>query len=108
MERRQIKRELEAVLFLWGSPVDTGVAAEAFSVPEAEMREILEELREDYELRDGGLMIRKIDGKYQICTRPECAEAVRNFCSPVKEKRLSNAALEVLAIIAYRAAGSEE
>lgn len=102
MNRKQMKRDLEAVLFILGSPVDAAAAAEAFSAGEEEIRALLEELKQEYEERSGGLMIRVIDGKYQICTRPECGEAVRNFCSPVKEKKLSGAALEVLAIIAYR------
>lgn len=102
MDEKAIKREMEAILFVWGSPVEAGAAAGVFGISEKEAVRLLEELTEEYESRGGGLMIRRIDGSYQICTSPGCEEAVRRFCTPVKTKKLSNAAMEVLAVIAYR------
>lgn len=102
MDRDSIKRDLEAILFVWGSPVDTALAAGVFSVSEDKARKLLDELSAEYEARGSGLMIRKMEGQYQLCTRPECENSVREFCAPARKKKLSNAALEVLAIIAYR------
>lgn len=102
MDKRTVKSGLEAILFVWGSPVDPGACAGVFGVSVSQIVDCLEELAGEYESRGSGLMIRRIDGSYQICTRPECEEAVRKFCTPVKNKKLSGAALEVLAIIAYR------
>ncbi len=101
-DEKAVKRGLEAILFVWGSPVDPGDAAGVFGVSASEIVRFLEELSGEYESRGSGLMIRRIDGSYQICTRPECEEAVRSFCTPVKTKKLSGAALEALAVIAYR------
>ena len=102
MDEKAVKRGLEAILFVWGSPVDPGAAAGVFGVSASEIVRFLEELAGEYESRGSGLMIRRIEGSYQICTRPECEEAVRSFCTPVKTKKLSGAALEALAVIAYR------
>lgn len=102
MKREKLRSDLEAILFVWGSPVDAGSAAAALDIGASEAESLFEELRSEYDARGGGLMIRKIEKKYQICTRPECEEAIRAFCTPVRTKRLSNAALEVLAVIAYR------
>ena len=57
---------------------------------------------EEYEKEDRGIRIRRINESYQFITNPENADAVKRLCTPVKIKRLSQAALEVLAIIAYR------
>lgn len=101
MERQEMKNALEAILFVWGNPVDIKSAAEAFQITSKDAADLLEELRREYEERRSGLMIRRIGQSYQICTRPEQEEAIRRFCTPVKEK-LSNAAFEVLAVIAYQ------
>ncbi len=102
MDRQEIKKNLEAILFVWGNPVKVSAAAEVFGVPPQEIASLLEELDREYDARESGLMIRRLGDEYQICTRPECEDAIRTFCTPVREKRLSNAALEVLAVIAYR------
>ena len=102
MKRQEMKSALEAILFVWGNAVDIKSAAEVFQITPKEAADILEELRHEYESRESGLMIRRIGKSYQICTRPEQEEAIRRFCTPVKEKKLSNAAFEVLAVIAYQ------
>ncbi len=96
------KRALEALMYVWGSPLGVKPAAEALGVPAPVLREMAEELRREYDDRGSGLMIREINGAYQFCTRPECDPYIVNFCTPVKEKKLSNAAMEVLAIVSYR------
>lgn len=100
--RRTIKSILESMLFVWGEPLDPKLAAEVFQLPWKEVHQCLVELAEDYEKEERGITIREIDGKFQFVTRPEHYEYIEKLCSPVKEKRLSQAALEVLAIIAYR------
>ncbi|MBR1531781.1 MAG: SMC-Scp complex subunit ScpB, partial [Eubacterium sp.] len=54
-----------------------------------------------YDERDSGLMIIKIDNKYQLCTREKYSEEVRKLLEIKKNTPLSNAAFEVLAIVAY-------
>lgn len=97
-----IMKALEAMMFVWGSPLDIISAAEALDVMPEEARRCFEKLEEKYNRIDSGLMIREIGGCFQICTRPENANYISKLCTPVREKKLSNAALEVLAIIAYK------
>ena len=47
-------------------------------------------------------MIREIEQSFQFCTVPKNSEYIQRFCTPVREKKLSQSALEVLAIIAYK------
>lgn len=102
MNEEEIKRGMEAILFVWGSPVEAAAAAGVFGISESDAVRLFDEIAQEYEDRGGGLMIRRISGSYQLCTRPECEDPVRRFCMPVRTKKLSNAALEVLAVIAYR------
>ena len=102
MTENSIKSALESLLFVWGEPLEAKTAADLFDIPTSEMLEILRSLSADYEARNGGLRIREIDKAFQLCTDPVNDDYIVRLCTPVKEKRLSQAALEVLAIIAYR------
>lgn len=101
-EKRKIKSALESMMFVWGSPLPASTAAEALGVTKAYAVKCLNELRDEYDRRSSGIAIREINGKFQFCTRPENEIYVSNLCAPVKSKRLSSAAMEVLTIIAYR------
>ena len=102
MNKQNIKSALESILFVWGQPLEAKVAADLFELPAADMLAIFRELASDYEERGSGLMIREMDKAFQLCTNPENDDYIRQLCTPVKEKRLSQAALEVLAIVAYK------
>lgn len=102
MTKQSIKSALESILFVWGDPLEAKTAAELFNIPQSEMLTILRELASDYSERGSGLMIREIDKSFQLCTDPKNDDYIRALCTPVKEKRLSQAALEVLAIVAYK------
>ncbi len=102
MNKQNIKSALESILFVWGQPLEAKVAADLFELPVSDMLSIFRELASDYEERGSGLMIREMDKAFQLCTNPENDDYIRQLCTPVKEKRLSQAALEVLAIVAYK------
>lgn len=102
MANETIKSALESLLFVWGEPLEAKTAAELFDMPVSDMTEIFRELARDYEERRGGLLIREMDKTFQLCTNPENDDYITRLCTPVKEKRLSQAALEVLAIVAYK------
>ncbi len=101
-EKRKIKSALESMMFVWGSPLPAATAAEALGVTKAYVVKCLKELRDEYEERGSGLAVREINGRFQFCTVPENELYISNLCAPVKSKRLSSAAMEVLTIIAYR------
>jgi len=102
MTDKSIKSALESLLFVWGEPLEAKTAAELFNIPAADMLELLRQLAGEYEERGSGLRIRELDKAFQLCTAPENDDYIRRLCTPVKEKRLSQAALEVLAVIAYK------
>ena len=102
MTKEKIKAALESLLFVWGDPMDTKTAADLFNISSSEMLHIFRELASDYENRGSGLRIREMDKCFQLCTNEEYDDYIRLLCTPVKEKRLSQASLEVLAIIAYK------
>lgn len=98
----RIKSALESLLFVWGDPLEARVCAELFDLSVQETIEAFRELAGEYELRDSGLRIREMDRSFQLCTNAENDDYIQRLCTPVKEKRLTQAALEVLAIVAYR------
>lgn len=102
MANQAIKSALESLLFVWGEPLEAKTAAELFNMTVADTAEAFRELKSEYEERHGGLLIREIDKSFQIVTNPENDDYIQKLCTPVKEKRLSQQALEVLAVIAYK------
>lgn len=100
--KKTIKSALESMMFVWGEPLDIKVAADLFNIPWKEAYDYMKELQREYEEQDRGIQIREIDKFFQFCTRPENNTYIERLCTPVKEKRLSQSALEVLAIIAYK------
>jgi segregation and condensation protein B len=99
--REIIKSALESMLYVWGRPLAAKDAGRVFGLSEQETVELFLQLQAEYEKRDSGIRIRRIRNDFQFITAPENAEFIRRLCTPVKEKRLTQASLEVLAIIAY-------
>ena len=102
LDKKSIKSAFESMLYIWGQPLEAKDAADVVDISKKDAISIFEELMEEYEKEERGIMIRRINESFQFATRPENADLIRRLCTPVKVKRLSQAALEVLAIIAYR------
>lgn len=102
MATQATKSALESLLFVWGEPLEAKTAAELFNMTPADTVDAFRELKDEYEQRHGGLLIREIDKSFQLVTNPENDDYIQKLCTPVKEKRLSQQALEVLAVIAYK------
>ncbi len=100
--KKYIKSALESMMFVWGEPLEAKTAAEIFNITEKEVLEELEELAREYEEEKRGLRLRRINKSYQFVTAEENDEFIQRLCTPVKKRRLSQSALEVLAIIAYK------
>ena len=90
------------MLFFWGEPLDVKIAAEVFNINWKDAYDYFKELQMEYEQEGRGIQIREIDKTFQFCTYPENSEYIERLCTPVKEKKLSQSALEVLAIVAYK------
>ncbi len=93
--------KLEAMLFAAGDPVEASKLAEVLDIDIETVTKMLGHLDALYDERESGLMLIKIDNKYQLCTREKHSEEVRKLLEIKKNTPLSNAAFEVLAIIAY-------
>lgn len=93
--------KLEAMLFAAGDPVEASKLTEVLDIDIESVTKMLGHLGALYDERESGLMLIKIDNKYQLCTREKHSEEVRKLLEIKKNTPLSNAAFEVLAIIAY-------
>ena len=102
MNNKLIKSAFESMLFTWGDPLPAKDAANVFGIETEEAAELMRELMAEYEQEGRGILIREINGSFQYVTREENAGYIEKLCTPVKTKRLSQSALEVLAIVAYK------
>ncbi len=93
---------LEAVLFVTEAPVPVGELAEVLEIPKKRVEELLEQLRGDLEARGSGLVLRSSAGGWRLYSHPDSYPYLERFSSSATARRLSPAALETLAVIAYR------
>lgn len=100
--KKTMKSALETLMFMWGEPLDVKDAAEVLEAEKAEVRELFRELMTEYEQEGRGIRIREAGDAFGYVTHVENDMFVQKLCTPVRVRRLSQAALEVLAIIAYR------
>lgn len=101
MKGKNVLASLEAMLFAAGDPVEPAKLAEVLDIDIENVIKMLGHLEALYDEKDSGLRVIRIDGKYQLCTREEYADDVRSLLEIKKNTPLSQAAFEVLAIVAY-------
>lgn len=99
--KNNVLARLEAMLFACGDPVEVSRLADVLELDVESVTKMLSSLGDSYEERESGLRLIRIDGKYQLCTREEYGQDVRKLLEIKKNTPLSQAAFEVLAIIAY-------
>lgn len=102
MNNKVIKSAFESMLFIWGEPLPAKDAADVFGIDKETAVSLFRELMEEYQQEGRGIVIREINGAFQFTTKEENADYIEKLCTPVKMKRLSQSALEVLAIVAYK------
>jgi segregation and condensation protein B len=93
---------IEALIFVSEEPLTVKMIADVLKEDRAWIEVGLEQLVKDFNERESGLMLREIAGGWQISTRPEYHEHVRAFLKSQPSAKLSLAALETLAVIAYK------
>ena len=101
MNNSELMPMLEAVLFAMGEPIEIERLCVALELDEIVVSEVLSQLQEKYESDERGICLLKLDNKYQICTKQKYADNIRSVIEVKKNAPLSQAAFEVLAIIAY-------
>lgn len=99
--RDDIKAAIEAVLFVSAERVATQELLDLLEINEADLKLIMQELMLEYQQERRGLQIMALEGGYIMGTKPEYAELLSKMVKPAR-LRLSPAALETLAIIAYQ------
>jgi segregation and condensation protein B len=99
----ELRATLEAIIYVTEEPVTAQQLADALDLPVVKVASLLEELAEEYAQPHRGLSIRNLAGGYKMSTKPEFHEGVRRFVRSLKPPlKLSMAALETLAVIAYK------
>lgn len=101
MEPNKIASAVETLLFMVGEPLDTEDIKKVIGVTEIEFRQGIELLERKYS-GDSGILLKEFGEKMQFSTNPVNACYVEDLLNPVQKKTLSQSALEVLSIIAYR------
>jgi segregation and condensation protein B len=95
-------RALEAVLFVSDEPLAPAVIAQALGVGRRQAEALCERLRDELEARGSGLVLRNVAGGWRLFTHPDAATTVERFVVSSRQARLTKAALETLAIVAYK------
>jgi segregation and condensation protein B len=101
-----LERSLEAILMVADEPQSLVSLATGLGVPVPAVRQSIERLVEDFDGRNGGARrgfeLREVAGGWRVYVRPEYDEVVRDFVLTQNPTKLSQAALETLAVIAYK------
>lgn len=93
---------IEAILVVVDEPVDVSTIAQVLERPRDEVEQVLHALAEQYTADGRGFELRHIAGGWRLYTRPECAAVVERFVLDGQQAKLTQAALETLAVVAYR------
>ena len=103
LDETALKASIEAIVYVAEEPVTIAQLAAALGQPKEAVQLWMGELAAEYEKPGRGLLIREIAGGYKMATKPEHHDAVRAFVKSVKPAlKLSLAALETLAVVAYK------
>ncbi|MGI6604375.1 MAG: SMC-Scp complex subunit ScpB [Firmicutes bacterium] len=102
MRLESVTSLIEALLFAAGRPVSLAELAAAADLSREDTQLAVEELRQSLAREERGLVLREVAGGVQLFARPEFHPYIRRLLQPVDKPRLSQPALETLAIIAYR------
>jgi segregation and condensation protein B len=95
-------RALEALLFVSDEPLTVSVLAQALEVDRREVEVRCRRLAEELEERGAGVVLREVAGGWRLFTHPDTAPEVERFVLSSRQARLTKAALETIAIVAYK------
>ena len=101
MQLHDAEHSIEAILFASGEPVELQKICEVMDSDEKTVKNLIERIRERYLYQGSPFDVVTLGDAYQMCTLPQYAEIIRRALTLRKTTALSQAALEVLAVIAY-------
>ena len=99
--KKELKEIVLSILFVAGDGLDKDFILQKLEISPKELDEIVEELCKEYN-GEKGIHVIKFKNKVQLASNPQYAEYISEVLNPVREKSLTRAALETLAIIAYK------
>ena len=97
-----LKGRIEAILFVAGEAVSIKDLARALQTGEKEIRSAVSALRDEYDYEQRGFLMKRFGDNIQLATRPLYAGDVVRLLQPVQQQSLSQAAMETLAVVAYK------
>ena len=97
-----LKGRIEAILFVAGEAVSIRDLAKALQADEKGLKAVLKEIGSEYDYEQRGFMLKRFGDKVQLATRPLYSEDVLRLLQPVQQQSLSQAAMETLAVVAYK------
>lgn len=102
MSATETRQAIESILMVADSPVEPSVLAQLLEVPKADVEALCDELAAEYEAAGRGFILARVAGGYRFQSHPDLAPYVERFVLDGQTSRLSSAALETLAIVAYK------
>ena len=100
IQREALLPALEAMLFAYAEPLEEGKIAQVLEKTEEQVGEALQALQKKYN-KETGIVLVRLDNAWQLCSNPAFAAPVREILEVKRNTPLSQAALEVLAVVAY-------
>ena len=101
-EDGSLKGRIEAILFVAGEAVRLDELARALEMPVGQVEKALEDLKNEYDYEQRGFCLKRFGRQVQLATRALYAGDVVRLLQPVQKQSLSQAAMETLAVVAYR------
>lgn len=101
MDREKLKGQIEAILFAAGEPVALERIAQVLGLRTYAVEELLEELQEKFNAPDSGIRLLRLENTAQLTSNPAFIQPVREALELKRNAPLSQAAMEVLAVVAY-------
>jgi len=102
MSNSEVKRALEAILMVVDEPISEVILAQIIERPTEEIRSALLELADSYQNEERGFELKEIAGGWRFYSHPDLAPMVEKFVLDGQSAKLTQAALETLAVIAYK------
>ncbi|MFM8384038.1 MAG: SMC-Scp complex subunit ScpB, partial [Actinomycetota bacterium] len=102
MSERELERSIEAILMVVEEPLSEVVLAQIIERPTEEIVDALLRLSTEYERERRGFELKQISGGWRFYSHPDLAPLVEKFVLDGQQAKLTQAALETLAVIAYR------
>lgn len=101
MEIKQLQAAIEATLFASGDAIEIEKLAQTLEIDKQTVSKLVKQLMDQYDGDGRGICIVLLDDKVQMCSKPQYGEYVRKILDMRRNTPLSQAAMEVLAIVAY-------